>query len=376
VKTYDLVLLYTLSRVHNHYLSVIRHLGRRLRIAVYVARTEKIVKTAETERLFLDLCARFGADVLDGGRVSAGVLALPQARYDAGFLEALVSEVTSRRRVALQTFGHGRENLEPLSRAGAERLYVYDRAVFANKLRTEEDRRFIDDRFELVEMGTPFIRHPVFEPVSTDYMIAVPTELSFVDAAAKAAWARSVNRLVDDIPALDTVMLKLHNVSDGGRLSERGSRAFRAGRALGTPLAGAAAALLAAGGTWTKGRAGEALARIAFGAEYHRLAGRTQALDDVTPYFNLGLELFLPGVGKGLITGRSSVVWYALVQRLPVYNCDAETERARADSVHDSYRAFGVPPCGGRLRFDPTAFSRIADTVRDADLLDLLQKEL
>lgn len=376
MRTYDLVLLYTLSRVHNHYLSVIRHLGRRLRIAVYVARTEKIVKTVETERLFLELCARFGADILEGGGASTSVLALPQARYHAGFLEALASEVTSRRRVILQTFGHGRENLDALARAGAERLYVYDRAVFANKLRTAEDRRFVEDHFEVVEMGTPFARHPVFDPVSTDYMIAVPTELSFVDARAKAAWARSVNRLVDALPAGDTVMLKLHNVADGGRLAERGSRAFRAGRTLGAPLAGAAAALLAAGGTWTRGRAGEALARVAFGAEYDRLAGRTQALDHVTPYFNLGLELFLPGVCRGLITGRSSVVWYALVQRLPVYNCDAETQHARADSVHDSYRAFGVPPCGGRLRFDPAAFGRIADSVRDADLLELLQKEL
>ena len=376
MKTYDLVLLYALSRVHNHYLSVIRHLGRRLRIGVYVARTEKIVKTADTERLFLDLCVRFGADILEDGHVTAGVLTLPQARYDPGFLEGLASQVTSRRRVALQTFGHGRENLDALARAGAERLYVYDRAVFANKLRTDEDRRFVDDRFEVVEMGTPFARHPVFDPVATDYMIAVPTELSFVDARAKAAWARSVNRLVDGIPPGDTVMLKLHNVADGGRLAERGSRAFRAGRVLGAPLAGAAAAVLAAGDTWTSGRAREALARVAFGAEYERLAGRTQALDHVTPYFNLGRELFRPGVRKGLITGRSSVVWYALAQGLPVYNCDAETERARADSVHDSYRAFGVPPCGGRLRFDPAAFGRVPDTVRHADLLDLLQKEL
>ena len=218
MRAYDIVLLYTLSRVHNHYLSVIRHLGRRLRIAVYVGRTEKIVKTAETERLFLELCARFGADILEGGSASAGVLALPQARYDAGFLDALGSEVTSRRRVALQTFGHGRENLDPLARVGAQRLYVYDHAVFANKLRTEEDRRFVEDHFEVVEMGTPFARHPVFDPVPTDYMIAVPTELSFVDARAKAACARSVNRLVDSLPPGDTVMLKLHNVADGGRL--------------------------------------------------------------------------------------------------------------------------------------------------------------
>ena len=96
----------------------------------------------------------------------------------------------------------------------------------------------------------------------------------------------------------------------------------------------------------------------------------------MTPYFNLGLELFLPGVRKGLVTGRSSVVWYALVHRLPVYNCDDETERARGEGVVDSYRAFGVPPCHGRLTFDRGNFERISDSVRQADLLDLLQKEL
>jgi hypothetical protein len=124
------------------------------------------------------------------------------------------------------------------------------------------------------------------------------------------------------------------------------------------------------------GRPGAILARLAFGAAYGRLAARTRHLDALTPYFNLGIELFLPLVRRGLVTGRSSVVWHALVQGLPVYNCDDETVAARSDGVLDSYRAFGVPPCHARLEFDPRAFDRIAPSTREADLLDLLQKEL
>ena len=82
MKTYDLVLLYTLSRVHNHYLSVIRHLGRRLRIGVYVARTEKIVKTAETERLFLDLSVQLPLrEEVGRGELTSRWNALFQLRY-------------------------------------------------------------------------------------------------------------------------------------------------------------------------------------------------------------------------------------------------------------------------------------------------------
>lgn len=369
MKAYDVVLLSTLSRVHNHYLAIVRHLGRRLRIALVVAETKKKIKTAATERLFLELAASFGADVVEPGAVAGRLLLVPQFRYQDGFLAALGGTVRAERRIALQTFGHGVENLAPLAEIGIDRLFVYDRRVFENKLRSDDDRRWMEEHFEVVEMGSPFARYPVFPDVTMDWLVAFPTELSFPETADKVRFSRNVERLLDRIPAGERATLKLHNVNDGGRLIERSSRAFRGGESLGrrgldVPLVPA------------PGRVGEWFARAAFGAAYGRLARRMDSLSAVTTCFNLGLELFLPGVRKGLVTGRSSVVWYALVHRTPVYNCDDETRRARADSVHDSARAFGVPPCGGRLAFDPAHFDRIAPSVRDADLLSLVEKEL
>ena len=369
MKRYDVVLLYTLSRVHNHYLPIVRELGRRLRIAVVVADTKKKIKTAATERLFLDLAEGFGADVIEPGRVDGRLLLVPQFRYQDGFLASLDGVVRAERRIALQTFGHGVENLAPLAEIGIDRFFVYDRRVFENKYRTPDERRWVEERFELVEMGSPVARYPVFPDVRMDWLVAFPTELSFPTTAHKIWFSRNIERLLDQVPAGDRVVLKLHNVSDGGRLIERSSRAFRAGEAIGrrgwdVPL------------VTGPGRPGEWIARAAFGAAYGRIARRVDPLSALTTAFNLGLELFLPGVTNGLVTGRSSVVWYALLHRLPVYNCDDETVLARGDGVTDSYRAFGVPPCGGRLTFDPAQFERISPSAREANLIDLVQKEL
>ena len=369
MKRYDIVLLYTLSRVHNHYLPIVRELGKRLRVAVVLADTKKHVKTAATERLFLDLVESFGADVIEAGGIDGRLLLVPQFRYQDGFLAALDRHVRAERRVALQTFGHGVENLAPLAEIGIDRLFVYDRRVFENKYRTPDERRWVEERFELVEMGSPVARYPVFPDVRMDWLVAFPTELSFPTTAHKVRFSRNVERLLARVPTGDRAVLKLHNVSDGGRLIERNSRVFRAGEAIGRR--GVDVPLVPG-----PGRAGEWMSRAAFGAAYGRITRRVDPLSALTTAFNLGLELFLPGVTTGLVTGRSSVVWYALLHRLPVYNCDDETVLVRGDGVTDSYRAFGVPPCAGRLAFDPAHFDRISPSAREANLIDLIQKEL
>ena len=90
----------------------------------------------------------------------------------------------------------------------------------------------MEDHFEVVEMGTPFARYSLFEDFTTDYLVAFPTDLSFVTPMQKAVFLRNVNRLLAEIPPDTAVTLKLHNVSDGGRLIERASRGFRLGSRL------------------------------------------------------------------------------------------------------------------------------------------------
>lgn len=378
--TYDVVLVHALGRMHNHYLNIVKHLGRRLRIGICRAELKKPVKTSATETLFLELCASFGAEPLPPGRHRTRLLVLPQFPYADEFLPALAARIETDRKVVLQTFGYGNICLEPIARAGFSRLWVYDRAILDGKLKTEADRRFVEDTFDIVEMGSPFARYPVFDDFSADYMIAFPTELSFPTPTGKARFLHNVRRLLERLPVSARVVVKPHNVLDGGReVLESGSRMFAAGRALRRlPLGAVAAALgrgvLSAG--MGSARLTGPLARFAGGFDYAAVMDRAEPLSRFTPCFNFGLELFLPGVRLGLITGRSSSVWHALVNNVPVFNCDDETVAAKSVGVLDAYASYGVPPCHGRLVFDERAFGRIADSVRQADLLELLQKEM
>lgn len=368
-RAYDIVLLHAWSRVHNHFLNIIRHLSARLRIGVCHGAVVKQVKNPETEKRFLELCRKLGAELFEELEFDCGLLVIPQFEYKEGYLASLMSSSRARSQVVVQTFGHGAVNLAALSAQGLKRLLVYDLQVFEQKLETEEERRFVHDRFELVEMGSPFVKHPVFEEPRTDYLVAFPTDLSLLDTAHKAQFVHNVVKLLGEIPPSDQVLVKLHNVSDGGRLPERSQKYFEMGYQWGRRA------------SWIPpwrlpGAVGNVLADVTFGAGYRTMLDRGSALEDLTPDYNLGLELFMPCVKKGVITGRSTVSWHALVNDIPVYNCDDEVERARADAVLLNHRLFGVPPCHGRLTFDPASFRKIADSTRKADLLQVLEQEL
>src|SRR3990172_303222 len=187
---------------------------------------------------------------------------------------------------------------------GIRRLYVYDRKAFERKLKTDEDRAGVQEHFDVVEMGTPVAKYPVFEDFATDYLVAFPTDLSFVTPGQKAVFLRNVNRLLDRLPTDAQVTLKLHNVSDGGRLIERASRGFVLGERLYRRLGRAGARFFSDGflraveGLPIPERLRNALVRIYQGYQFARIEARTTPLSASTPYFNFGLELFLPGVRK------------------------------------------------------------------------------
>ena len=48
---------------------------------------------------------------------------------------------------------------------------------------------------------------------------------------------------------------------------------------------------------------------------------RVVNLRELTKWHNLNLELFLPDVKKGLITGRSNSIWHGLFLKKPTFNC-------------------------------------------------------
>ena len=108
-------------------------------------------------------------------------------------------------------------------------------------------------------------------------------------------------------------------------------------------------------------------------------------MNEISPYHNLGLEVFLPRVRKGVITGRSATLWHALHNRLPVFNC-VDDEKVNfghllrdspANRIHPKIMAYlDVPYCGGEPIFNEDNFSVVNDSTAERDLIALVEGAL
>jgi len=372
-KHYDIILVFVFSRIHNYYLNIVKYLSPELKIGIFVPGAEKAKWTSETNQLFLDFCRETGADVFYEGNFSCELLLVPQFR-GADFLWGRIKNcITFKKAVSMQSFGLGAEFLKEYVENGIKKHFVYDRIVFQNKLKTDESRQFVNENLEIAEMGCPDLKYPVFPDFKCDYMAAFPTALSFTDSRSKTIFLENIISLLSQIPPEEHVVIKLHNVRDGGNPIDSGrifdissklnpsGDIFKAGSKLASFMSKAFAFKFI---------------NLYNGFLYSEVLFKTAHMDKFTKYYNFGIELFLPGVKKGFITGRTSSVWYALYDKIPVYNCDNETKKARSQNVLDSYKSFGVPPCKGELRFNPENFNKINNSAVGADLIKILKKEL
>jgi hypothetical protein len=211
------------------------------------------------------------------------------------------------------------------------------------------------------------------DDLGIDYLLANPTPLSLPTLRARVAYLRTVRRLLARLAPGDRVALKPHNAMESHDYIVAPRALAMAGR-LG-PLRPVLRALLRGvlglSGTGDVRGPLRAVLELLVALEYHAVLRRVTPLRDLTPYHHFSLEVLLPQVRKGVITGRSNTLWHALYCRLPAYNC---VEEARLPEDPDkmnflTMRALGVPYCGGEPRFDPALFAKVRDEVRRADMV-------
>lgn len=376
---FDIVLVYSFSRVHAHYLNLVRALGDGLRIGVYLSaadrrseRGHRLAKLVDTERMFIEALVEAGAALIDGF-CEARLLVFPNNGLSPEYVRDVARSVRHDRVVGFECFGYGTQLLEVLRDVGVRRFFVFDREIFGHKLETPE-KRALAASVDVVEMGSPCQSHPVFALPSVDYVVALPTQLLLGSWTNRRQFLRNLAQLLRQVPTDESVVLKFHNVRDGG------NRYFRERLSRLEPLMSAVS-----GAAWTVAGVLDALpglSRLAarFGNRgndvlFTNLARGMTPLAALTPKHNLNLELFLPHVRKGVITGISTCVWHALHAGLAVYNCDDQPFHDHLPN-HSTYKSFYVPPCAGQLAFDAALFGRVSASARDADFPALLVQEL
>jgi hypothetical protein len=376
---YDILLVYSFSRVHAHYLNIVKALSGGVRVGVYLSpagrRSEgvhRLSKLTETERTFINTLAEAGAELVDG-LCETRLLVFPNNGLSGEYVREVAAAVRHHRVVGFECFGYGPQLLDVLRDVGVHRFFVFDREIFGHKLDTPEKRELAAS-VDVVEMGSPCLRHPAFDLPSVDYMVALPTQLLLGGWPNRRRFLCNIERILGQIPSTDSVVLKFHNVLDGGNryFRERMGRMERLVSAVSGMAWGVAGLLDTLPGT--SGMAAK-FGNRANDLMFTGLARQMTPLAKLTPKYNLNLELFLPHVRKGVITGISTCVWHALHAGLAVYNCDDQPFSEHLPNC-STYRSFYVPPCEGRLEFDPVLRDCVSASALVADFPVLLLREL
>lgn len=379
---YDVVLILGNCRSAAPYLSVVQRLGREFRIGVMPARIDAATasKAGSSQVVFLELCRQMGAELVSqGDRLETRLMVVQQFPYPEDTVAEIRSSVRADRTVGLLglTLAGLAAQDAFLEQFEIRKAYVPNKRLFEFLL----DRRAAGGTYERVDVeqvGLPFDRHPVFPDFSADYLIAVPTGFSFRKEREKHWFLETVLRLLEQIPDTDLVVYKPHNAMSRDYLTPR------AYAAVGGPIAGvrgvspALRVLAKVSPRWLRRH----LDQLRTATLHSLVMKRTRSMDELTPYANLAMEAFLPGVRKGVIGGLSNTIWGTLYFGLPFYNCVNPDARAgsgvnellphkdSSNYLDLNLEFFGVDYCGGDLAGGALADGIVSEADHAGDLVD------
>jgi hypothetical protein len=355
---YDLVLVIGYFRSATAYLSVVKHLGTRFRIAIVNANTDRRLKqkTGEAEALFIALCRQWGANLISPGTpISCSLLVVQQFLYDDESAQTLARTIAARKKVGLMALATAGLDAHDgfLKQFGLDKVYVPSKRFSEFLIRA----RHAGERYEgveLIEVGLPFRNHPVFPEFDADYMILAPTLFSFNTEEEKHGFLLSILSLLDQIGPDSVVVYKPHNGTANDYFSPRVYRA--AAKILSKVLRDDLLRRIAAR---LPRRLGVHASRLRTSILFERMLKRVVRMDALTSYADISVEAFLPGIRKGAIGGLSNTIWGSMYFGLPFYNCVDPVTRA-CDSallkktavplLELNLQYFAVPFCEGDLR--------------------------
>lgn len=381
-KKFDLVLVIGYFRSALPMLSVIRHLSHRLLIGVrFQALSVQVdAKTGRAQKLFEELCLQSGATVCRAGLpIRCRLMLVQQYPYTDEFVAAVHADIKSVYVWGMLTLAvMGIEVQDAfINQYGVTRLTVPDKGL-ANYLIASRGAKDRYADIEMVEVGLPFHKYPVFTDFSVDWIIAAPTLFSFHHELGKQKFLRDVLKLMAQLPKADIVAYKSHNGNTKdyftpfiyAKIAQLIGWMPSAERLLGLLI-------------WSLPEpVKKHVSRILTAILHARLMRRAVPMKNLSPLADMSIEAFLPGVRKGVIGGLSNTIWGVSFFGLPYFNCIKSEDHAgdksellqkSATTLLDlNINYFGVPYCNAgiehgainaKVAFDPARYLNLVDVV-------------
>lgn len=379
---YDLALVFVSFQRCCVYLSIVKELSSQYRIAICPQCVDEKthVRTKKTIDEFLALCESFGADIIYDEKITANIEILPQTNYAKETIDNINNNIVSKKTFWLSGLAMGNAQYEYLHGKKIDKILVFDRNFYnyrVNEYEGADGYKFREE--DIVEIGVPYKKYPIFPDYGIDYLWANPTPFSFCCAKDRLEYLENVFSLIKLTDKKDVIALKPHNADERVDyiVNERiysvlKTRVFAPFYSFIDGISRKIAARV------KSVKVADFFVNISIAIMYVKLMRRVVRFRDITEFHNLNLELFLPNVRKGLITGRSNSIWHGLFVKIPVYNCIDESKKYYSDTKMHKYSMKYLNVHGNykKLNFDSDLYNLIDTKTRDSDLIMFIKEQM
>jgi len=364
------------------YLTILKALSENYSVAILPQEIDKKTSSRikNTNSSFLELCEKLGAEVVNSQKISADIEILPQTHYSQEVINKINKQVKSKKTFWLSGVAMGNAQYEFLHGKRIDKILVIDRHFYDYRVANYEKEgssKFQND--QILEIGVPYKKYPLFSTLGIDYLIANPTPFSFCNYRDRLDYLENVISLLERIDKDDLVVLKPHNADERNDYIVNSRIYFLLSLIFIIPfhsLIDQLSRFLFS--NISNKKISDFFIQISIGIKYYQLMKSSMSLSELTKWHNLNLELFLPNVKKGLITGRSNSIWHGLFLEKPTYNCVDKNKPYFSDTKMHKYSMEYLNVHGNynNLEFDNKLFKRIKMQTRNADVVRLLKDEI
>ena len=379
VQYYDLILVYTSYRRHNNYLNIIKYLGPKFSIGVL--RFEPKHEWGESEEIYWRLCLQYGAKEVKGDTECHSLMISrfgkgTQRGYYEDIIEDVPRSITYKKvfynmdspMMGVPYLDEICKNLgKPILLVPSIKYFDFLDGKYASKEAVEKNG------LEMVEVGTPYAKYPIFEDFETDYLFAYPSQCSVQSRWEDYHLLKNIVKVLRQLPSDAKIILKPHNARDTGNRLSYTNKKLKI-----MPL-WLIKILLSFGCFFEikwKGKSKynmppDKVLQYCIHLQNEYIFKRCDNLLDKYPAF--GFEHFVRGIKKGVITGISQTILESLLQKKPVCVCDDLPLEKKPENYQIIYKVLGISKW---KRFSTAGFDKIDDSVWDADLIGYLKRSI
>ena len=380
---YDLILLYGSFQRCISYLLICKELSKNFKIGIYQLKpsNDEKIRSSKTNDFFINKCLLHkNVNLLNKDfNYRTKILIHQQKNYHQDDINFLKMNVDSKYKIGLSGVAMGNSFYQFLPYE-LDALYVPDLDFYNFRLKKFSDDN-LDLRSKLEVVGSPWNKYALANFRNIDYLIVSPTLFSFVDVFDKFIFLKRLNKIIRKIKSEnpnDFIVYKPHN-ADERYDALLNPKVYKLTNFLPIlrPLFIYKIIYKICTLAFKLRIKLVFLIELLICSEYHHLLSRTSNLSTISEYHSINAEIFFNSVKKGVITGRSNIIWHCLYHEIPVLNLVDESKPYLSDlpRMHTHSMKYFNVHYNPSLEFSSN-FDKVSNDAREKDLIKLIEDQL